>query len=237
MAFMQVNQGGNAAEFLPILSYKANHGRLYLRDRAQNAIGDWEATETDVTKQEPAFAVDFGTLEMGWCLFVKGAAALWTMAYVGQPEPPKPASPGKDTLGKDLDFKRGFRVRVAGKDIGGIREFAGNSNALCGAMNDLHTQFEKAPEAAQGKIPLVKMTDVVTVKVGQSTNFQPVFTIQAWVDRPDALGPRMVPAPQASLPLSRMSPQGAAAMANASMRTGTSAANTPQAKTPDAMPF
>ena len=65
-------------------------------------------------------------------------------------------------------------------------------------MNALHTAFEAAPEAAMGKIPVVKMTSADPVKAGQATNYQPVFQIVAWVDRPDVLGPRTVPAPRAS---------------------------------------
>jgi hypothetical protein len=43
------------------------------------------------------------------------------------------------------------------------------------------------------------MTDTIAVKTGQSTNFQPVFEIVSWVERPDVLGPRTVPAPKATL--------------------------------------
>ena len=68
-------------------------------------------------------------------------------------------------------------------------------------MNEVHTQYEAAPEAAMGKIPVVKMVDVIAVRAGQSTNFQPVFQIQSWVDRPDLLGPRTVPAPRATTPV------------------------------------
>ena len=73
-------------------------------------------------------------------------------------------------------------------------------------MNEVHTQYEAAPEAAMGKIPVVKMVDVIAVRAGQSTNFQPVFQIQSWVDRPDLLGPRTVPAPRAQAPVAPVAP-------------------------------
>jgi len=238
MAFMHAPTSATG-EFTPILAYKANQGRLYTRDRTQDLNGVWNAIETEVTKQQPAFAVDFGRLETGWCHFVAGSAPIWSMVPYGQPLPPKPASPGKDDTGKDLAFRQGFRVPVAGNAIGGVRELAGNSAALINGMNELHSTYEAAPEAAMGQLPVVKMTDTLPIKTGQSTNFQPVFTIQTWVDRPDVLGPRTVPPPRASAPISQMTPQAAAAMASASMQTGTSAANTPtpQAKAADAMPF
>jgi hypothetical protein len=119
-----------------------------------------------------------------------------------------------------LNYRNGFRVPVAGNAIGGVREMAGNSAALINGMNALHTAFEAAPEAAMGKIPVVKMTSADPVKAGQATNYQPVFSIVSWVDRPDVLGPRTVPAPRAvSVPVSQMPPAQVAAMAAASMPT------------------
>ena len=198
MAFMQPPASAGSGDFTPILSYKANQGRLYVRDRTQHVSGEWESTETEVTKAEPAFAVDFGSLEVGWAHFVAGQAPQWSMVPYGQPLPARPASPGNDDKGKALNYRNGFRIKVAGNAIGGVREFAGNSAALINGMNELHTQFEASAEAAMGKIPVVKMTDTIVVKSGQSTNFQPVFTIQTWVNRPDVLGPRTVPAPKAT---------------------------------------
>lgn len=196
VAFMQAPSAAGG-DFVPILSYKANQGRLYVRDRMQDAAGQWDTTETEVTQAQPAFAVDFGRLEVGWCHFVAGAAPQWSMVFYGQPMPDRPASPGNDDKGKALNYRNGFRVPVAGNAIGGVREFAGNSAALINGMNELHTTFEASPEAAMGKIPVVKMTASVPVKTGQSTNFQPVFSVVSWVDRPDVLGPRTVPAPKA----------------------------------------
>ena len=194
--FMQPPSSASG-EFVPILSYNAVSGRLALRDRTQNASGDWEAKETDVTMAQPAFAVDFGNLSVGWCHFVKGAAPQWAMVPYGQPMPERPASPGMDATGKTLNFRNGFRVPVAGNAIGGVRELAGNSAALINGMNALHTEYEAAPEASQGKIPVVKMIGADAVKAGQATNYQPTFQIQSWVERPDVLGPRTVAPPAA----------------------------------------
>ena len=232
MAFMQAPSSAGG-DFLPILAYKANQGRLYTVDRAQNGAGVWETTETEVTMAQPAFAVDFGRLEVGWVLFTRGAAPQWHMAPYGSPTPAQPPSPGNDDGGKAIQFRMGFRVPVAGNAIGGIREFAGNSGRMIDGMNELHTAFEASPEAAMGKIPVVKMVNAVPVKIGQSTNFQPVFEIVAWAERPDLLGPRTVAPPKAvSVPLAQMPAASVAAMANASV------APAPKAKEPvGAMPF
>lgn len=226
---MQPPPSGASGDFPPILAYKAPSGRLFTRDRVQNSSGDWETTETDVTMAQPAFALDFGRLEVGWCHFAYGAAPLWTMVPYGHPMPDRPPSPGKDAKGKDIQYKNGFRLPVAGNAIGGVRELAGNSNVLITAMNEVHTLFEAAPEAAMGKIPVVKMTDIVTVKVGQATNFQPVFSIFGWVDRPDVLGPRTVTPPRATTP-------GNAAPRTAQVADVPRPAQTSAAK-PEGMPF
>ena len=200
MSFMSAPTAAGG-EFVPILSYNAVSGRLALRDRVQNASGDWEARETDVTMAQPTFAVDFGRLEVGWCHFVKGSAPLWSMVPYGQPLPERPASPGQDAAGKTLNYRNGFRVPVAGNAIGGVRELAGNSAALINGMNALHDLFVASGEAAMGKIPVVKMIRTDAIKAGQATNYQPVFEIQTYVDRPDLLGPRTVAAPRAQAPV------------------------------------
>jgi hypothetical protein len=240
MAFMSPPASGGG-DFVPILAYKANQGRLYTRDRVQDAAGNWDAIETEVTKAQPAFALDFGALEVGWCHFVAGMAPLWLMVPYGQAMPDRPASPGKNDQGKDLNYRQGFRLRVAGNAIGGVREFAGNSAALINGMNEIHSEYERATEAAMGKIPVVKMIDTITVKTGQSTNFQPVFQIVAWVDRPDVLGPRTVPAPRANAPVSQMPPAQVAAMAAASVPAQQGTAQAARARAPamadSKMPF
>lgn len=198
MAFMEAPKAaGEGGDFTPILSYNAKAGRLFLINREQQSDGGWDTNKIDVTMSQPAFAVDFGRLEVGWVHFTVGGAPQWHMVAYGNPPPPKPASPGSDEKGKALQFRNGFRLPVAGNAIGGVREFAGNSAAMINGMNDLHTAYEIAPEASAGKIPVVKLVNVVEVKSGQGSSFQPVFAIQAWVDRPDVLGPRTVPAPRA----------------------------------------
>lgn len=237
MAFMSPPPGASGESFAPILSYKAPAGRLFTRDRVQNGAGDWETTETDITMAQPAFAIDFGRLEVGWCHFVAGGAPQWSMVAYGQPMPERPPSPGKDDKGKDLNYRNGFRVPVAGNAIGGVRELAGNSNALITGMNELHTQFESAAEAGMGKIPVVKMINVLPVKAGQSTNFQPVFQIVSWVDRPDVLGPRTVAAPAARAPA--MTTQAAQTMAATSVQQPVTPSASPAsaAAPPAGMPF
>ena len=198
MAFMAVStSAGSTADRVPVLAYNAKSGRLALHDRMQGNDGKWCTVKTDVTRSEPAFSVDFGTLEVGFIHFASDRAPLFVLAPYGQPGPSEPESPGIDaSTGKPLRCKPGFRVPVIGRAIGGVREFAGNSVALITGMNALHDDYESAPEARAGKLPLVKMTDVLEIRSGATSNYQPVFEIVSWVDRLDAaLGPRTVAAP------------------------------------------
>jgi hypothetical protein len=199
MAFMTAPTTTGGGERLPILKFDARAGRLFTIDRSQAADGTWVTQPTDITMSQPPFCVDFGTLEVGWAHFAPGGAPLWAVDYYGQPQQPRPASPGNDEKNKALQFKPAFRVKVAGQGIGGVREFGGSSGALITGMNDLHTRFEAAPEAATGKIPVVRMSSTTAIKSGQSTNYMPVFEIVAWVDRPTVLGERMVPVPGRAL--------------------------------------
>jgi hypothetical protein len=200
MAFMtQPTTNGSRADRTPVLAFNAKSGRLSLHDRAQDDSGEWSTGRTDVTMAQPAFAVDFGRLEVGWVHFAKNRAPLWAMAFHGQPEVPEPEPPGINaTTGKPVRFKAGFRVPVVGRAIGGVREFAGNAGVIIAGMNALHDEYEAAPEARAGKLPLVKLVDVQEVQAGQSCSYQPVFEIGGWVDRPDdVLGPRTVAPPGA----------------------------------------
>lgn len=194
MAFMAPPVTRSDEDRTPILAFNAKAGRLFFIDREQQPDGEWTTVKDDITMRQPTFAVDFGRLETGWIYFSQ-VGPQFSMAFYGQPMPAQPDSPGNNAVGKALRFKAGFRVPVISQAIGGLRELRGNAGALINGMNELHTKYEAAPEARAGKIPLVRMADVTEVRSGQSSNFQPVFTIDGWVDRPAALGPRTVPPP------------------------------------------
>lgn len=245
MAFMQVatGGGGDGADRKPIISYNAKAGRLFLLDRVQQPDGQWATNKQDVTMTQPAFAVDFGTLEVGWLYFSPSSAPLMVLAPYGQPMPPRPASPGGvNQDGKPAQFKSGFRVHCVGQSIGGVREMAANSGATIEGLNALHTLDQAAPEAAADMLPLVKLSNVLPVKSGQSENFMPHFELLRWVPRPtDILGPRTVPCPTGG---ARTAPQAAAAPAAPSRPAGHVEPPAPQPAAPapakelaDAMPF
>ena len=205
MALVAVAQNAGGGDRLPVLKYDARAGRFFLMDRVENA-GVWETIQSELPIGTATFAMDFGSVEVGWFLFPKGAAPMMVTVPYGHPLPPQPAAVGTttdDRTGKERpnNFKMGFRLKVAGKVLAGtvngtVRELAANAGVTIEGLNELHTAFEAAPEAAAGKIPVVKVAQVIPTKSGQSTNYKPAFEIVTWADRPvDMLGPRTVPAP------------------------------------------
>lgn len=220
MALVAVAQNSGGGDRLPVLKYDARAGRFFLMDRVENA-GVWETVQTELPIATATFVIDFGSVEVGWFLFPKGAAPMMVTVPFGQPLPPQPAAVGTTTderTGKERpnNFKMGFRVKAAGKALAGtvngtVRELAANAGVTIEGLNDLHTAFEAAPEAAAGKVPVVKVAQVIPTKSGQSTNYKPVFEIVTWADRPvDMLGPRTVP-PPAAKPVVTLPPSAPAA--------------------------
>jgi hypothetical protein len=132
-----------------------------------------------------------GSLTVGWIHFA-ATGPDFKMVPLGSPLPERPTT----------EHKQGFRVKIAGKLLGGVREFSHSAKCVLGSLDSLHTLYEADPEAAQGKIPVVRMTSVTPVVTkgpqGNTTNYAPVFDIIAWTVRDEAMfGPRTVPAPGA----------------------------------------
>lgn len=181
---------GGSGDYKEIVKYDARAGRMFRVDRA----GDGSKNPIDITNDKPRFIIDFGGIEVGWMRFAAGVAPDVAVVPLGQRMPPQPSP----------DHKQGFRVSLfAPKALGGEREFATSSKCVIGAINDLHTKFEAAPEAAEGKVPVVELAGSVPVTSkgpqGSSTNYSPVFNIVAWAERPAELGARTVPAPGVQL--------------------------------------
>ncbi len=65
--------------------------------------------------------------------------------------------------------------------------------AVWGAIDSVHTAFEKQHKNHPGKVPVLKLVDVIRSKMPNGTSFLPALTIDRWVPRPDDM-----PAPVAS---------------------------------------
>jgi hypothetical protein len=197
--------GGETAsgDFLPLVNYNAKAGRLKFSQRVE-VNGRWEKQEEDVSFQQPAFVADLENIQVGWLFFKAGMAPVRALVKIGQPIPPCPAGDyGFDERGNAAKPKQGFALRVLdGNRI--VREFSSNAAAVLGAIDTLHSQYEAAPEKAQGLLPVLQFQGATEVKGKHGSNYTPNFAIVKWVPRPAELpapgsaGAQSVAAPHAA---------------------------------------
>lgn len=224
-----LNTGGGegGGNYLPICKFDARAGRLFKVVRTQGATG-WVSDSVDITNPAPAFAVDFCSIEVGWSAFLPTGPS-FAMVPLGQPMPAKPSN----------EHKQGFRVKLAGQVLDGVREFASNSKCVMSAIDALHTTYLAAPEAGQGLIPVVRMTGTTAVKTtgpqGTTTNYAPIFAVEQWVARPAELGAVTVPPPSA--PVSAPAPATTPPVATHAPPPGHMPPPVAAAQPPAGMPF
>lgn len=178
-------ESGSNFEARPYVKYDAKAGRMFKVDRSQ-ATGAWANEVSDITNNA-IFVMDLAGIEVGWISF--GAPPSFVMTKLGQPLPARP----------DVDHRQGFRVQLfSDKNLDGVREWSHNAKCVIQSMDAFYDVYKSAPEAAQGKLPVVQMTGVNPVVTsgpkGNTTNYAPIFSILQWVDRPAAMA--NVPAPQ-----------------------------------------
>jgi hypothetical protein len=176
------------SNFLPIIVYDARAGRLFKVDRILSSNG-WEAKRLDITNPAPVFAVDFGSIEVGYVLYTN-AGPDFKVVPLGQPLPMIPSK----------EYKQCCRVRIASQVLGGVREFSSSAKCVLNALDDLHNKYEAASEAAEGKIPIVKLGGTNAVPTngpqGKTTTYAPVFEIIGWTERFPELGEATVAPPR-----------------------------------------
>ena len=174
--------GGNRT---PVVKYDARAGRWFRVDGKDQVV--------DVSHGFAAI-FDLAQIEIGWAKFAAGMAPDVHMARVPSPMPAQPTA----------DHKRAVRLHVKlGKSIGGdMRELMTQAGIVMAAIDQLHDAYMAAPEAKEGKLPVVACptTEAVTISTGagKSTNYKPVLQIVSWVSRPADLP--LTSAPVASAP-------------------------------------
>ena len=188
MALGLNTEAGGGGDFLPIIKYDGRAGRFFRVDRFNNGSG-WETDQDDIS-QGLAFVADLENIEVGWIAFA-ATGPDFQMVRLGEKMPDKPTD----------GHKQGFRVRVllaksAAKDGSAedVREFSSTAKVVLGPMDALHSAYADAPEAKAGKLPVVQVGKIITVKTdspaGQTTNYSPTLEIVKWVDRPACLSAR-----------------------------------------------
>jgi hypothetical protein len=154
-------------DFVPYVKFDAKAGRWFSK---QDGGGEEEVRDMTAI-------FDLANIKLGWLYFNEGAApdAVWDNGKAAaQPSP---------------QHKRGFSVNLfSPQKIGGLRELRSNSNAAINAIKGLYEQqYENAPEAARGLLPVVTCESVRPVKSKFGTNYEPILKITKWVPRPEAM--------------------------------------------------
>lgn len=180
---------GDGGSFASRVEYNAKAGRFYKVEREQDSAGNWSTNKVDLTMSQPEFALDLGSIRVGWAQLTPGSQPDTVWVTLGSRMPDRPSK----------DHKAGFLVQVYNpRELGDeAREFMSTAGVVVGAMERLFEEFSASPDAAAGKIPVVKLTDSTPVTSKHGTNYMPVFVIQQWVDRNRVFGDRTVPAPGA----------------------------------------
>lgn len=178
------NGGGDRT---PIIKYDGRAGRIFRVDRS-NDSGSWVTNQVEITNGFQAI-FDLENIETGWLSFPAGGAPDIRTVKIGETIPDRPSD----------KHKGGFRLLMKlGKSIGGdLREMASNAAVSIKGMDALHDAYAKDKGANPGKLPIVALeTTVAVTTTGKdqngaptsSTNYQPVWKIVGWADRPPELG-------------------------------------------------
>ena len=198
---------------LPIIKYDSRAGRIFRVDRT-DVSGRWESPATEIT---PVFQAvfDLENIETGWLHFPTGGAPDIRTAKVGTALPDRPSD----------KHRSGFRILVLlGKTSGGdVREMAANAQVSIKGMDLLHDAYVAGLASNPGKLPVVQLAGTVPVTTqgkasGQpvsSTNYQPVWQIVKWIDRPPELQPDAIARLTAPTTQTQQTPAPAAASAQA----------------------
>lgn len=178
--------GSGGGDIKPFVKYDAKAGRLFRVDRNQLSDGTYASENVEITNTAQ-FVADLANIRVGWINYTAQGPVRRLVVLGKDPMPERPQDKGAD--GKLL-FKQGFEIDILlNKEGGGgpARVLGSSAGCVIEAMDALHDAYSAAPEAKAGKLPVVKITGVVPVKSGQSTNYKPTFAIVNWLDRPNGL--------------------------------------------------
>lgn len=188
------DNGSSNGEFLGRLQFDARSG-LWKHVTRKMEGGQYFNDESE-DYMNPTFLMDFGSLEVGYAKISNPPSFL--MVPFGKPAPQRPSELNPENK---LAFNPAARIKVLSPKTFGDNEpryFLIASKTGLPAMEEAWHAFSASAEAQEGKVPVVNATTrTIEVKTpqGMSKFKVPVFTFAQWVDRPAALGERIVPIP------------------------------------------
>ena len=195
------DSGSSTGAFLGRIQYDARTGFWKTVKRVQGEDGSYGDDESEPFKVV-SFLADFGSLEVGYIKLTSPPSFLVVPMGHPIPQQPEEMATGKPGDKPKKAFAPGFRLKVCSPKTFGDNEayyFSGTAKNVMGPMDDLHMRYKAAPEAAEGKVPVISVTKTIKNEIktpkGTNTFYAPAFEIVGWSDRVEAFGERTVPAP------------------------------------------
>ena len=136
------------------------------------------------------WVMDFENAEVGWLSFAPFFDATH-LVKVGNPwgANPQPKKKNADGTEERSPYAIGFKIMCYSKGIEGVKEFMSNTKKTKDGVEPLSEKYDEGLKDNPGKLPVVQLEDTIAIKeTAGGTNYQPVFKIVKWVDRPAALG-------------------------------------------------
>jgi len=156
----------SSGDFDPYFKYNAKAGRFYFKN------GD---SEQEI--QSPVFVADFDNIKKAWMHFMEGQAPSIEYFPTLDSQVAKPAD----------GHKLGLEVRIFSEKLfDGVAVMSSNSINTCKGLSDVYAQYEAGKEKNAGKLPVVSFVEAKPIKGNYGTNYEPVFKIEKWVERPAA---------------------------------------------------
>lgn len=197
MALGFSTESRSSGDILPILKYDAKSGDFVARNRVQDTDGTWQNVEEEVALPFKAI-FDFDNIQVGWLSFATGTPDFAMVSY-GERMPAQPTP----------EHKQSFRVRIYSKSLG-LREFSHSAKTVLRALDALHNQFLADKPANPGKVPVVEISGLETVKIstpqGELRMKAPKWSITSWVAKPEAMDGAAAPVASAPEPVAKPAP-------------------------------
>lgn len=166
--------------------YTAPQGDIKPYVKYNAKAGKWMSSD-EVEIKEPTFVADLENVEKAWMYYREGQA----------PDVIKFPDVNANVERPSENHKLGLIINLfSDKSFGGAVEFSSNSSIVCGAISDLYEQYLDGENENKGKLPVVSCKDTEAVKGQYGTNYKPIFKIEKWIARPDALASDYVAEPE-----------------------------------------
>ena len=188
-----LTKSNGSGDFTPIFKYNAVSGEAVITTSTEADGGTFEKQEKEVVFPVK-FVFDFPELEVGWMKFSSEGPS-FAMVKLGERLPQQPYE----------GHKQGFRIKLYNKEYG-LCVFSNSSKTIGEVMDILHNSYLEGRKMNVGKVPVVEIkgTEKIAIKTREgSKNYKrPVWSIVAWIQKPEAMITKVKEEPKVVAPVS-----------------------------------